>query len=143
MTRIEQIAHLITVRDGHVAVPRETQLMKYWAEHLKPQPLIEQVEVEAAIQLAVNWFRNRKVDASPSAPLPIATAPTVELDASNQLEHDLGTIAAWKSLQLQQFATANGLEFIPHPTNPGLTAMRARNAIANWLRRGNTLPSTP
>ena len=147
MSRIQELADLIRVGPGTVTVPSDKELYAYWDKFLRPQPLIDNSEIEAAIIVACRNFRNRKVErvvTAPSAPEPIVKVrPGVQpgVEPNSELEFDLGVIAAWKSAQLQECCRVLNLEFQDHPTNKGLVAMRARNAIANWLKRGNRLPA--
>lgn len=60
----------------------------------------------------------------------------VPLVQANTLSNLEALIRSMKSQQLGHMCVLNGLSVDPHPTNPGITAMRRKNILLGALKKG-------
>lgn len=133
---------------GWVRMVTQSELDRWWKRHGQPGPTpdIQDPEVFQPVRTAL-WQRaqaasraamkaamvaeDRPAFSRPAAP-PAPARPTKEGDEAK--------VAVMKGAEALALVKKHRLDWPgPHPTNPGITAMRAKNALYAHVRRGGSL----
>lgn len=123
---------LIVITDTSVVLPSDREVQRLHRMLKIPSPIPTPEHWELFLLRALRNRANRVVErAEPSTPQPA----TEELSPVALLE---ARIRQMPSSEVRRVAAELALSYEPHPTNPGLTAMRARNALYAAVRRGVT-----
>jgi hypothetical protein len=117
MTPTQQhLFSLFSIGPGTIRAPRELYMLVAWPKNL---PMPEDRDWSIVTTAAVKEH-NRLAKLVPSPPL-ISVKP-------ERAQPRVSAVSECQRLDIY---------FIPHPTNAGLTAMRATNALNAYLRRQN------
>ena len=114
-----------------IRYPTSAQLYAFHRANGIVRPIPDHTE----LQLIAARKVMRMESASRAIPASRACGPSPSV-----LADDESRLVVAKRPQLEAWCQQLGLSYVPHPSNPGLTAMRTRNALTVYLRRGGRLP---
>jgi hypothetical protein len=139
----EALLSYCKIRPGSIRMVTQREVYRRWKKDGQPGPVPDLSKVGGELQQALakrarQVWKDEALRAmlSPSpaeaAPEPARAAPTKEGDEAR--------VAMMKGAEALALVAKHGLAWPgPHPTNPGITAMRAKNALYTHVRHGGSL----